>query len=94
MARSLIFSCLLACALNAYAADEFTVRRAELLREVESEIAYIASHTGRPALDADVLATMRKVPRHRFVPADQVYNAYLNRPLPIVPSWPPCSRYS
>ncbi|MDD5180997.1 MAG: protein-L-isoaspartate(D-aspartate) O-methyltransferase [Gallionellaceae bacterium] len=83
MARSLIFSCLLACALSASAADEFTARRAELLREVEGEIASISSHTGRQVLDARVLAAMRKVPRHRFVPADQIPDAYLNRPLPI-----------
>ena len=83
MARSLIFSCLLACALSAFAADEFTVRREELLHDVESEIALIASETGRPILDVRVLAAMRKVPRHQFVPAQQIPNAYLNRPLPI-----------
>ena len=83
MARSLIFPYLLAWALSANAADEFTVRRAELLHEVENNVALIASETGRPVLDSRVLAAMRKVPRHRFVPADQIPNAYLNRPLPI-----------
>ncbi len=83
MARLLILSCLLACALSAFAADEFTARRAELLHDVESEIALIAPETGRPVLDPSVLAAMRKVPRHRFVPAEQIPNAYLNRPLPI-----------
>ena len=83
MARSLIFSCLLAWALSVFAADEFITRRAELLHEVGSEIAYIASHTGRPVLDFSVLAAMRKVPRHKFVPADQIPDAYLNHPLPI-----------
>lgn len=82
MARPLIILCLLACALNA-AADEFTARREGLMREVESEIALIAPETGHAALDPRVLAAMLKVPRHRFVPADQVRNAYLNRPLPI-----------
>ena len=39
--------------------------------------------TGRSILDARVLAAMDKVPRHRFVPADQEPYAYANRPLPI-----------
>ena len=83
MARSIIFSCLLACALSASAADEFTARRIKLLHEVEGEIEAISSHTGQPVLGARVLAAMRKVPRHRFVPADHIPDAYLNRPLPI-----------
>ncbi len=33
--------------------------------------------------DPEVLEAMRAVPRHRFVPADQVRMAYANRPLPI-----------
>jgi protein-L-isoaspartate(D-aspartate) O-methyltransferase len=33
--------------------------------------------------DARVLAAMRKVPRHRFVPADQQAAAYADGPLPI-----------
>jgi protein-L-isoaspartate(D-aspartate) O-methyltransferase len=33
--------------------------------------------------DARVLAAMRKVPRHRFVPGDQQAAAYDDRPLPI-----------
>jgi protein-L-isoaspartate(D-aspartate) O-methyltransferase len=33
--------------------------------------------------DSATLAAMRKVPRHSFVPADQVANAYEDRPLPI-----------
>lgn len=33
--------------------------------------------------DEQVLEAMRRVPRHRFVPADQVPLAYANRPLPI-----------
>ena len=33
--------------------------------------------------DRVTLTAMRKVPRHSFVPADQVGNAYYDRPLPI-----------
>jgi protein-L-isoaspartate(D-aspartate) O-methyltransferase len=42
-----------------------------------------AAETGRASLDGRVLTAMNKVPRHRFVPADQEPNAYANRPLPI-----------
>jgi protein-L-isoaspartate(D-aspartate) O-methyltransferase len=37
----------------------------------------------RDIRDPRVLAVMRKVPRHRFVPAGQVQHAYEDRPLPI-----------
>ena len=38
---------------------------------------------GRGVADARVLAAMRTVPRHRFVPASQEAAAYDDRPLPI-----------
>lgn len=38
---------------------------------------------GRDIVDARVLAAMRKVPRHEFVPADMRAYAYDDRPLPI-----------
>ena len=41
------------------------------------------SVTGRRAFDERVVAAMEQVPRHAFVPADQVPLAYRNRPLPI-----------
>jgi protein-L-isoaspartate(D-aspartate) O-methyltransferase len=37
----------------------------------------------RGVRDAGTLAAMRNVPRHLFVPKDQLQNAYLDRPLPI-----------
>jgi protein-L-isoaspartate(D-aspartate) O-methyltransferase len=37
----------------------------------------------RGVKDPATLAALRKVPRHSFVPADQVANAYEDRPLPI-----------
>lgn len=47
-----------------------------LARETRAE-------TGKQALDERVMAAMGQVPRHAFVPADQVTSAYRNRPLPI-----------
>jgi len=46
-------------------------------RMVETQIAR------RGIRDQRVLAAMRRVPRHRFVPPDQVDSAYQDRPLPI-----------
>ncbi|HET6321188.1 MAG TPA: hypothetical protein VFF87_03950 [Hyphomicrobium sp.] len=47
----------------------------------------VALASGGPAghreLAAPVLAAMRKVPRHEFVPSIQRYAAYRNRPLSI-----------
>lgn len=82
MARLLV-SLLLAWTLNASAEDEFATLRAELVQEVATATLLSAEETGRPALDNKVLAALGKVPRHRFVPADEIRNAYLNRPLPI-----------
>ena len=39
--------------------------------------------TVRPAFDARVMAAMDKVPRHEFVPLNQLDLAYANRPVPI-----------
>ena len=38
---------------------------------------------GQRAIEAAVLRAMREVPRHRFVPRDQVERAYEDTPLPI-----------
>jgi protein-L-isoaspartate(D-aspartate) O-methyltransferase len=46
-------------------------------RMVEEQIA------GRGVRDPRVLAAMREVPRHEFVPVDQRSHAYEDRPLPI-----------
>ena len=47
-----------------------------LARETRSEI-------GKSAFDERVMSVLARVPRHEFVPADQVASAYRNRPLPI-----------
>jgi protein-L-isoaspartate(D-aspartate) O-methyltransferase len=46
-------------------------------------IARSAADVRHPVLDERVLAAMRRVPRHAFVPPDQQHAAYRNRPLPI-----------
>jgi len=57
--------------------------REQMLREIEQEFAVTAVHTGRRAPSAPVMAALREVPRHAFVPAEEADRAYANRPLPI-----------
>jgi protein-L-isoaspartate(D-aspartate) O-methyltransferase len=47
------------------------------------EMAREASDYVSEPLSEKVLAIMAKVPRHRFVPEDEMYSAYYNNPLPI-----------
>ena len=63
--------------------DPYTAARAKLLEEVAALAAYTGDETGREKFDPRVLDALAKVPRHRFVPADQEKYAYKNRPLSI-----------
>lgn len=47
------------------------------------EVRAMADEVGDCPISEAVLAVMASVPRHRFVPAAEVYSAYLNYPLPI-----------
>lgn len=59
-------------------------REAQALRERMVQEQLIAAPDARqPITDTRVLAAMRAVPRHRFVPAAMQPFAYLDRPLPI-----------
>jgi protein-L-isoaspartate(D-aspartate) O-methyltransferase len=66
-----------ACAGPPPAAQSTNDRTAERTRMVETQI------RARGITNARVLEAMRRVPRHRFVPADQQPWAYDDRPLPI-----------
>lgn len=76
LTRALMFS--LFCAPEAGAAgagsDDYASERAQM---VSRQIA------GRDVRDERVLAAMRKVPRHEFVPDSEKRSAYLDTPLPI-----------
>ena len=67
----------------ALAADEFVAQRRQLIDEVAALARETRIETGRPSFDARVMAALDTVPRHLFVPRDQVSVAYKNRPLPI-----------
>ncbi|GIX30341.1 MAG: protein-L-isoaspartate O-methyltransferase [Porticoccaceae bacterium] len=61
-------------------------RRAEvarLLGEIRAEARLTGHLTGRPELSPRVLDALAKVPRHLFVPREQVAFAWRNGPLPI-----------
>jgi protein-L-isoaspartate(D-aspartate) O-methyltransferase len=63
--------------------DDYAIARAELVREIEAEVRATRSYLGKDVLDANVIAAMAKVPRHKFVPEEFRALAYINRPLPI-----------
>jgi protein-L-isoaspartate(D-aspartate) O-methyltransferase len=54
-----------------------------LLDRIQDEVHETRHVTGRQRLDARVLAALRKVPRHAFVPDELQDYAYDNNPLPI-----------
>jgi protein-L-isoaspartate(D-aspartate) O-methyltransferase len=64
----------IARAIGPSVTDAFSVQRSDMVRQ---------QIEGRGVKDANVLAVMRRVPRQRFVPADEVSQAYEDHPLPI-----------
>ena len=74
---------LLLAGAPAAAQDAYAEARRSMVREIAEMATETAVETGRPRLDARVMAAMAEVPRHRFVPAREVGLAYANRPLPI-----------
>jgi protein-L-isoaspartate(D-aspartate) O-methyltransferase len=64
-------------------AEDFASGHRRMMEEITALVRETRTETGKPALDERVMAVMQKVPRHEFVPASQLANAYQNRPLPI-----------
>lgn len=63
--------------------DGFQNQRENMIRLIEDDVRATSAFLKREALDERVLEAMASVPRHEFVPADLVDEAYRNRPLPI-----------
>ncbi|MFK0089723.1 protein-L-isoaspartate(D-aspartate) O-methyltransferase [Pseudomonas sp. NPDC090755] len=63
--------------------DSFAPLRDAMVREIADMSSVTRDETGRAEFAAPVMAAMARVPRHRFVPPDEVRYAYENRPLPI-----------
>ena len=68
---------------TAIAGDSHQAQRKNMIRVIESDVRATSAYLKRAALDERVLDAMDRVPRHEFVPADLVDQAYRNRPLPI-----------
>ena len=66
-----------------HADDPFAPLRDAMVREIADMSSVTRDETGRAEFAAPVMAAMARVPRHRFVPPDEVPYAYENRPLPI-----------
>jgi len=76
--RALLAAVLL-FAMPAVADEDFAALREELVDEVRT----YAGYAGDAPFSDEVLATLGRVERHKFVPPGQVRYAYENRPLPI-----------
>ena len=55
----------------------------QMLEDIEREVELTHRYTGKNALDARVMAAMKQVPRHEFIPREFHYCAYDNCPAPI-----------
>ncbi|WP_455207468.1 protein-L-isoaspartate(D-aspartate) O-methyltransferase [Kaarinaea lacus] len=58
-------------------------RMENMIREIENEVAFTRRYIGKDKLDSRVMAAMKAVPRHEFVPSNQQLLAYINGPLSI-----------
>lgn len=63
-------------------ADRYRALRHRMIEEIR-EIAGFAAACQPVQPSEKVLAVMENIPRHRFVPDDEVYSAYADRPLSI-----------
>jgi protein-L-isoaspartate(D-aspartate) O-methyltransferase len=68
---------------HAAGADAHAPDRAAMVAEIEAGVRETADYLDRGRLDERVLAALRTVPRHEFVPRLARPFAYDNRPLPI-----------
>lgn len=75
-----VFAIAMAAQVHAQGWDE---QREALAREIEADVRDTSGYTGRTQLDPAVMAAMRRVPRHEFVPEAYRRDAYRNHPLPI-----------
>ncbi len=67
----------------AMAEDDRTAERRQMVDDIVALSRLVTGENDHGELDARVLAAMRKVPRHEFVPVLQRHAAYRNRPLSI-----------
>ena len=61
----------------------YAVRRAQMIRTIETRTRDTSSALGHDHIDTRVLEVMGTIPRHEFVPEDLREASYEDRPLPI-----------
>lgn len=64
-------------------ADDFSLQRQSLVREIEADVRGTSLYLNKEELNPRVMQVMAKVPRHQFVDRMLWSAAYENRPLPI-----------
>ena len=70
-------------AVAAIAKDDRTAERHAMVETIQQMAFSLGSSAVRSELDPQVLATLRSVPRHEFVPREVSRLAYADQPLPI-----------
>ncbi len=81
--RRLILLLLVFLTTSANSASHYEQQRNGMISSIEREVYETRFYLDKSEFDQRVMQAMAKVPRHEFVPEDQLANAYLNRPLPI-----------
>jgi protein-L-isoaspartate(D-aspartate) O-methyltransferase len=74
---------LLLFSTHVIAEDAFQQQRHALVDIIKANVVMTSDFLKQEALDERVFDAIGKVPRHEFVPEDQRFYAYENRPLPI-----------
>ncbi len=59
------------------------ISREQMLQDIDREVRITRREIGKDALDPRVMAAMKRVPRHEFVPNEVRDRAYENGPVPI-----------
>jgi protein-L-isoaspartate(D-aspartate) O-methyltransferase len=81
--RRLALILVLGMTVMARAAEDWAIARENMVGEIVRLARSIGEMGGKIGFDERVLAAMRRVPRHEFVPKEERRAAYRNRPLPI-----------
>jgi protein-L-isoaspartate(D-aspartate) O-methyltransferase len=63
--------------------DDYSTARQQMVEHINKVAQKTERYTDRSAFDPRLMQVIGDIPRHLFVPQEQVENAYTNRPLPI-----------
>lgn len=63
--------------------EKMKIARGRMVKEIEQDVHKTSAYIGLDQLNEEVMRVMSEVPRHQFVPEEEQWAAYDNRPLPI-----------